>query len=127
MAKGMIAAQRIPRIKNGQCQPRSAIHSPAGTPSADAKAKALITVPIAVARRISGMASPTMASTTPPQTPPKTPVMNRAASIAWYPGASAQQNVPTVKPVKSTSRARLRSKRSRKNAAEKLESPAPKA
>ena len=35
--------------------------------------------------------------------------------------------VPAVKPVKSTSRARLRSKRSRKNAAAKLESPAPKA
>ena len=127
MAKGMIAAQRIPKIKNGQCQPCSAIHSPAGTPSADAKAKALITVPIAVARPISGMASPTMASTTPPQTPPKIPVMNLAPSIAWYPGASAQQNVPTVKPVKSTSRARLRSKRSRKNTTGKLELPAPKA
>ena len=82
-AKGTITAHRMPSSKNGQCQPRSAIHNPAGTPSADARAKALITVPIAVARRTSGIASPTMARTTPPHTPPKMPVTKRAASIEW--------------------------------------------
>ena len=53
---------------------------PAGTPTTEAAEKAVITQPIAEARRASGMTSPTTASTSAPRVPPNRPVAKRSAS-----------------------------------------------
>jgi len=89
--KGMMGRRRgYPGSRMASASRSRPSTAQAGTPSAGRQGKGTHHgTHRRLARRISGMASPTMASTTPPQTPPKIPVMNRAASIAWYPGANA--------------------------------------
>ena len=60
--------------------------------------KAPITTPIPAARRSGGTTSLTTAITSVPERPPKAPHRIRAASNAVWVCASAQANVPAVKP-----------------------------
>ena len=94
-----ITAESAARRTNGVSQTkRWASHRPDGTPSAAAKENAPITTPIPAARRSGGTTSLTTAITSVPDSPPKAPHRIRAANNAAWVCASAQANVPAVKP-----------------------------
>ena len=86
-------------MKNGASQrKRCASWSPNGTPTAAATEKAVITIPIADARRFAGTTSPMIAITIEIESPPDAPLKARAASNVVALRENAHASVHAMKP-----------------------------